>query len=116
MLQNRYIIVKKIIFMDYFFINFNEIINPYLSITKPMDYLLKQYMRFTQYVLTNKNIYQIVCLGILVVILFTISNLTTSHKIEVWTSLFTGFTFGLFLICVPAIIAYYKKNKQGSAH
>jgi hypothetical protein len=81
-----------------------------------MDYLSKQYMRFTQYVLTNKNIYQIFCLGILALILFAISSLTTSHAVEVWSSLLAGFTFGLFLICVPAIVAYYKKNKQGSVH
>jgi|GEM_PF-2786146 len=81
-----------------------------------MDYFLSQYTKFTQYVLTNKNIYQIFCLGILAVVLFSISNLTTDHKIEVWTSLFAGFTFGLFLICVPAIVAYYKRNKHKGAH
>ena len=80
-----------------------------------MDNLLKQYMRFTQYVLTNKNIYQIFCLGILVILLFGINSLTTSHIVAVWSSLLGGFTFGLFLICVPAIVVYYKQ-KQKSAH
>jgi hypothetical protein len=67
-------------------------------------------------VLTNKNIYQIFCLGILAIVLFAISSLTTIRKIEVWTSLFAGFSFGLFLICVPAIVAYYKKNRQRSTN
>jgi hypothetical protein len=48
-------------------------------------------------------------MGILAVALFIISALTTNRTVESWGSLLSGFAFGIFLICLPALINYFKK-------
>ncbi|GAC1304084.1 MAG: hypothetical protein NVSMB24_11050 [Mucilaginibacter sp.] len=74
-----------------------------------MNYLSKLYLRVSQRVLTTQGAYVVIFMGILAVALFIISAVTADHAIETWGSLFCGFAFGIFLICLPALINYLKK-------
>jgi len=41
-----------------------------------------------------------------------VSIITTNHTVELWSSLFLGFTTALIFAKLPAIIAYFKGSKQ----
>jgi hypothetical protein len=74
-----------------------------------MNYLSRLYLRVSQRVLTTQGAYVVIFMGILAVALFIISAVTTNHTIEAWGSLLSGFAFGIFLICLPALINYFKR-------
>jgi hypothetical protein len=74
-----------------------------------MNYLSRLYLKVSQRVLTTQGAYVVIFMGILAVALFIISAVTTDHGIETLSSLLSGFAFGIFLICLPALINYFKR-------
>ncbi|HWZ15997.1 MAG TPA: hypothetical protein VNW95_12235 [Mucilaginibacter sp.] len=74
-----------------------------------MNYLSRLYLRVSQRVLTTQGAYVVIFMGILAVALFIISAVTRDHTVEIWSSLLSGFAFGMFLICLPALINYFKR-------
>jgi len=79
-----------------------------------MNYITRQYLKVTQCILTTQSVSLVVCIGALAIALFIISALSSNHTVETWTSLLSGFAFGVFLVCLPALIAYFKKSSQES--
>ena len=79
-----------------------------------MKFIYLCWFKITQYVQTVKNIYEIVILGLALVLFLAISIITTNRTIELWSSLFLGFTTALVLAKLPAIIVYFKGGKQGT--
>ena len=78
-----------------------------------MNYITRQYLKMTQCILTTQSVSLVVCIGALAIALFIISAVSSNHTVETWSSLLAGFTFGIFLISLPAIIAYFKRGSQG---
>ncbi len=74
-----------------------------------MNYISKLYLRVSQRVLTTQGAYVVVFMGMLAVALFIISAVTANHTVETWGSLLSGFAIGIFLICLPALINYFKQ-------
>jgi hypothetical protein len=77
-----------------------------------MNYITRQYLKVTQCILTTQSVSLVVCIGALAIALFIISAVSSNHTVETWSSLLSGFAFGVFLVCLPALVNYLKKNKQ----
>jgi hypothetical protein len=76
-------------------------------------YLL-QY-KLTQSVLTVKSIYPTIFIVSLIVVSLVITLTTINHTVQLWSGLIGGFTFGVFMLKLPAIIAFLKRDEQKSA-
>jgi len=79
-----------------------------------MNYITRQYLKVSQCILTAQSVYLVISIGALAIVLFIISAITSNHTVETWSSLLSGFAFGVFLVCLPVLIAYFKKSSQGS--
>ena len=77
-----------------------------------MNYITRQYLKVSQCILTAQSVSLVISIGALAIALFIISAITSNHTVETWSSLLAGFAFGVFLVSLPAIIAYFKKPTE----
>jgi len=77
-----------------------------------MKHIYLFYHNLTQSVQSVKGLYEIISLGLRFILFLIVSIITTNHTVELWSSLFLGFTTALIFAKLPAIIAYFKGSKQ----
>ena len=71
--------------------------------------------KLTQSVLTVKSIYPSILIVALIVVSLVMSFTTINHTVQLWSGLVGGFTISAFMLKLPAIIAFLKKDDQKSA-
>ncbi len=72
--------------------------------------------KLVHYAETPANIYESIRWGSSAVVFFIISSVTDNHFIAVWTDIFAGFTFALFLLKMKPVLAFFKTGKKRSVN
>ncbi len=79
-----------------------------------MKKIYLSYIKFIYYIQSVRSIYEIMLLVVTAFSLLLLSFVTHSPSVEKWSSVFSGFTFGIILLKFPGIIAYFKRVSNKS--
>ena len=72
--------------------------------------------KLVHYAETPANIYESIRWGSSAVVFFIISSVTKNHSVAVWTSIFAGFTFALFILKMKPVVDFFKRDKKRSVN